>query len=412
MNHFHAMIISRSSTAQLPRLHFACARALTANASSPSDDLGGKNSKPHKPPKPNAKQPAGPKPVSMDDIVALCKRRGFIFSSNDIYNTVPGFFDYGPLGVELKNNIKRVWWREMVHKRCDMVGLDSAIVGSPQVWTASGHVQGFSDPMVDCRATNLRFRADQVFWAALHLESDGSEVCIVSAVESENTLQDLTAAAIKKAKSLNIKGPFKLPLEPKDLTECPDEQLYARIPSPANGEPGHLTLPRNFNLMFETQVGSVKDASSVAYLRPETAQGIFTNFMNVQRTSRMKIPFGIAQIGKAFRNEITPRNFIFRSREFEQMEIEYFVNPNETNNKSETDNSAAGSVIGWKRHFEDWISSSSQFLSLMGLPADKMHFHAHPADKLAHYAVACTDITFDFLFGRQEVSLPDERASI
>ena len=263
-------------------------------------------------------------PFKMDDIVNLCKRKGFVFQSSEIYSPMAGFFDYGPLGVELKNNIKKLWWRDMVQRRDDMVGLDSSIIAASAVWQASGHVAGFSDPMVDCKQSKLRFRADQVFWGKLETEA-GVEACYVSIMESDTMTEDATKAAVKKAKKEGITGPFK-PLVLRDLTEA-TEDFYSKIPSPATGEAGHLTAPRDFNLMFQTNVGAASDGSSVAYLRPETAQGIFTNFAAVQRTARMKVPFGIAQIGKAFRNEITPRNFIFRSREFEQMEIEYFIPP-------------------------------------------------------------------------------------
>lgn len=198
----------------------------------------------------------------------------------------------------------------MVQKREDVVGLDSSIISSPSIWQASGHVAGFSDPMVDCKESKMRFRADQVFWGALKSEETGEVVTYVSILESDTMLAEATKAAEKAAKKLGAKGPF-LPIELKDLTEA-SMDIYPLIPSPATGLPGHLTPPRDFNLMFQTNVGAMSDATSVAYLRPETAQGIFTNFANVQRTARQKIPFGIAQIGKAFRNEITPRNFIFR----------------------------------------------------------------------------------------------------
>lgn len=208
--------------------------------------------------------------VKMDDLVNLCKKKGFVFQSSEIYNPMAGFYDYGPLGVELKNNIKRLWWRDMVQKREDMVGLDSSIIASPAIWQASGHVGGFSDPMVDCRTSYMRYRADQVFWAALETESTGEIVTYVSIVESGTMFEDATKAALKKAKALGKTGPFK-PLVLKDLTEAPAE-IYANIPSPATGLPGSLTMPRDFNLMFQTNVGALQEESSVAYLRPETAQ--------------------------------------------------------------------------------------------------------------------------------------------
>jgi glycyl-tRNA synthetase len=263
--------------------------------------------------------------VKMDDIINLCKRKGFVFQSSEIYSPMAGFFDYGPMGVELKNNIKKLWWRDIVQRREDIVGLDSSIISSSSIWKASGHVGGFSDPMVDCKKTKLRYRADQVYWGKLIVKETGQVACYVTVMESESMATEAMTNAVKIAKKAGINGPY-LPIELKDLTEATAED-YPFIPSPATGEPGGLTSPRDFNLMFKTEVGAVSDDSAVAYLRPETAQGIFTNFLNVQRSARMKVPFGIAQIGKAFRNEITPRNFIFRSREFEQMEIEYFIPP-------------------------------------------------------------------------------------
>lgn len=324
-------------------------------------------------------------PFSMDDIVNLCKRRGFVFQSSEIYSPMPGFYDYGPLGVELKNNIKKLWWREMVQKREDIVGLDSSIIASPAIWHASGHIAGFSDPMVDCKQSKMRFRADQVFWGRLETES-GEVACYVSLLESDDMLEIATKAAEKKAKKLEIKGPFK-PLVLQDLTGVPSD-IYSKIPSPATGEEGHLTPPRDFNLMFQTNVGAMSDASSVAYLRPETAQGIFINFLAVQRSARMKVPFGIAQIGKAFRNEITPRNFIFRSREFEQMEIEYFIPPDDS---------------VWEQFHSTWIQECWDFLINIGVQEKLLSKAVHAGDKLAHYAKACTDITFTFPFGTQEL---------
>ena len=324
-------------------------------------------------------------PFKMDDIVNLCKRKGFVFQSSEIYSPMAGFFDYGPLGCELKNNIKKLWWRDMVQKREDIVGLDSSIISSSSIWKASGHVDGFSDPMVDCKKSKQRFRADQVFWGKLETEA-GEEACYVSIMESDTMQDDATKSAMKIAKKANINGPFK-PLVLRDLTEA-SLDIYDKIPSPANGEPGHLTPPRDFNLMFQTSIGALADASSTAYLRPETAQGIFTNFINVQRTARMKVPFGIAQIGKAFRNEITPRNFIFRSREFEQMEIEYFIPPDDD---------------AWPKFHQEWINGCWNWLLSIGLKEEYMFKAVHADDKLAHYARACTDVTFKFPFGTQEL---------
>lgn len=269
--------------------------------------------------------------VPMDEIINLCKRKGFVYQP-EFYHSNGGFYDYGPLGVELKNNLKKEWWKEMVHQREDVVGLDSAIIGSSKMWEASGHVGGFSDPMVDCKKTKLRYRADQLFYAPIYAKEDENDkkepLFYITVVESDNMKEEILKLAKKRAKTLSLSTSFEEITEIFDLSQAPHD-LFPLLPSPATGNPGDLTLPREFNLMFQTSIGAVADDSSIGYLRPETAQGIFTNFLHVQRTSRLKIPFGIAQIGKAFRNEITPRNFIFRSREFEQMEIEYFIHPEE-----------------------------------------------------------------------------------
>jgi glycyl-tRNA synthetase len=336
---------------------------------------------------------SAPSTVKMDDLVNLCKKKGFIFQSSEIYSPLAGFYDYGPLGVELKNNIKRQWWKDMVQSREDIVGLDSSIISSSSIWQASGHIAGFSDPMVDCKVSKMRFRADQVFWSPVEILDEAGTVQVlgyVSLVESPTMLEDAKKQALKKVKAANKSSQQLKAIELKDLTEAPAD-IYHLIPSPATGEPGSLTPPRDFNLMFQTSVGAVqeKDTSNVAYLRPETAQGIFTNFLNVQRSARMKVPFGIAQVGKAFRNEITPRNFIFRSREFEQMEIEYFIPPDDEL---------------WPQYHTEWIDRFWKWLTNdLGLRSELLHKSVHTKDKLAHYARACTDITFAFPFGIQEL---------
>lgn len=328
---------------------------------------------------PNKEESSG-----LDPIVALCKRRGFIFQSSEIYGGINGFYDYGPLGVELRNNIKNAWWRDMVHRRTDIVGLDCSIIMHPKVWQASGHVQGFSDPMVDCKASKMRYRADQLFFAPVM--AAGETLGYISVVEDQGMETTAAEQAQKLRKQRSVKGETE-PLVLKPYTEATPEQ-YALIPSPATGKPGSLTPPRDFNLMFETHVGALKDESALAYLRPETAQGIFANFKNVVDTSRVKIPFGIAQIGKAFRNEVTPRNFIFRSREFEQMEIEYFIPP--------------GDAV-WPKYHQEWIEARLKWHTRIGLPRDLLKKDIHPPEKLAHYARACTDLTFKFPFGTQEL---------
>jgi glycyl-tRNA synthetase len=265
----------------------------------------------------------------MDKLVSLAKRRGFIFQSSEIYGGLGSVWDYGPLGVELKKNLKERWWRSLVHERDDVEGLDAAILMHPRVWEASGHVSGFTDPLVDCKICKNRFRADDP----------------------------------------SIKGT--------------PGTLEAQCPS--CGNKGSLTEPRLFNLMFKTFMGPVEDAAAVVYLRPETAQGIYVNYLNVMQASRQKIPFGIAQIGKAFRNEITPGNFIFRTREFEQMEMQFFVKPGED-----------------ERWFEEWKAARMEWHRGLGIDPAKLRFHAHEPDELAHYAKAAFDIEYQFPFGWQE----------
>jgi glycyl-tRNA synthetase len=261
--------------------------------------------------------------------VSLAKRRGFVFQSSEIYGGLGSVWDYGPLGVELKKNIKERWWRSMVHERDDIEGLDAAILMHPKVWEASGHVAGFSDPLIDCRQCKNRFRADDP----------------------------------------RLKG---TPGTPDAL--CP-----------VCGNKGTLTAPRQFNLMFKTFMGPVEESASVVYLRPETAQGIYVNYLNVQQSSRQKVPFGIAQIGKAFRNEITPGNFTFRTREFEQMEMQFFVKPGEDGT--------------W---FEYWKAERMKWVRALGIRSEKLRFHQHGKDELAHYAKEAFDLQYEFPFGWQE----------
>ena len=320
----------------------------------------------------------------IEEIISLSKRRGFVFQSSEIYGGLNGFFDYGPLGVELRKNIKDAWWEDMVRRRDDMVGLDSSIIMNPQIWKASGHIDGFTDPMVDCKESKMRYRADQLFAAEVLV--DGESIGWISLLESESMQEDASKLAEslkrKAAKQGNLDG---LNLRPYDELSWEEQQL---VPSPATGKPGSLTPPREFNMMFETHVGALRDGSSKCYLRPETAQGIFANFKNIVDTGRVKVPFGIAQIGKAFRNEITPRNFIFRSREFEQMEIEYFIPPGDEH---------------WPRFHREWIDARKQWFESIGLTPDMLGEEVHPKNKLAHYAQACTDITFKFPFGEHEL---------
>jgi glycyl-tRNA synthetase len=323
----------------------------------------------------------------MEDIVGLCKRRGFIFQSSEIYGGYNGFYDYGPLGVELRNNIKQAWWRDFVQRRDDMEGLDSTIIMHPKIWKASGHVDGFSDPLVDCKDSKKRYRADQLFFTPVII--DGETLGYVAFVEGTDLPTILKRA--KKIRDWADKTQSKidedaLANDRTEFTEATPEQREQTL-APEAGKVGSLTAPRAFKLMFETKVGPLADDSAVAYLRPETAQGIFANYKNIVDTGRVKIPFGIAQIGKAFRNEITPRNFIFRSREFEQMEIEYFISPD----------------ADWQALHREWIDTCTNWLVSIGLPREGITEDIHPKDKLAFYSQATTDLMFQFPHGEQEL---------
>ena len=289
--------------------------------------------------------------IDMDKIVSLCKRRGFIFQSSEIYGGTGSCWDYGPLGVELKNNVKRVWWRDCVHNRSDVVGLDASILMHPKVWQASGHLDHFTDPMVDCRACKRRFRADKL--------------------EDEPWVHYCEAAKGNK---------FQMPAG-EACKHCGKKRALC----PACGK-GELTEPRKFNLMFKTFMGAVEDEAAVTYLRPETAQGIFVNFDNVLQSMRLKLPFGIAQIGKAFRNEITPGNFTFRSREFEQMEMEFFVVP--------------GTDEEWHQR---WIDERFGWYSRYGMRKENLRLREHEHDELAHYAKRTADIEYLFPMGWSEL---------
>jgi len=265
----------------------------------------------------------------MEKIISLCKRRGFIYQGSEIYGGLAGTWDYGPLGVSLKNNIKTLWWKKFVESREDMYGIDAAIIMNPAVWKASGHVDTFTDPLIECPKCKNRYREDQVI-----TETNGKY------------------------------SGFKLCLNCKEL----------------------LGEPRQFNMMFSTQIGASEDSSSKVYLRPETAQGMFVNFKNVVDSFHPKLPFGMGQIGKAFRNEITPRDFIFRVREFEQMEIEYFIKPE-----------------GWEKYFEYWHDEMLAWIEMIGIDMNKVHELEVEKEDLAHYSKRTVDFEFDFPFGRKEL---------
>ena len=317
----------------------------------------------------------------MEKLVALCKRRGFIFQSSEIYGGIGGFWDYGPLGVELKRNVKAAWWEDIVRKRDDIVGLDCSIIMNPSVWEASGHVVNFNDPLVDCKQCKARFRADKVF---VVIARDGDETLLRCGVESDGAdeaREAAQAAANSKTRRRLQKADDRIEWTVFRADRRPEGQISL---CPKDG--GELTDARKFNMMFKTFVGAMEDSSSVAYLRPETAQGIFANYKNVLDTSRMKLPFGIAQIGKAFRNEINPRNYTFRSREFEQMEIEFFCHPRQADE--------------WYTY---WRDARFGWYVDHGLTSSKLHLRDHEEDELAHYAKACADVEYEFPFGISEL---------
>jgi glycyl-tRNA synthetase len=287
--------------------------------------------------------------ISMDQIVSFCKRRGLAYPGSSIYGGFANSYTYGPYGVELKNNIKKLWWRTFIHEKENIVGIDGDIILHPRTWEASGHVGGFNDQMIDCKKCKSRFRADHIIENQLNIECEGLSDEDVTKLIQENNIQCPTCKSI-------------------DFTDV-----------------------RKFNLMFETEMAKTKNNSSEkeqskAYLRPETAQAIFLEFKNVVDTMRVKLPFGIGQIGKAFRNEITPGNFIFRRLEFEQMEIEYFIHEK-----------------NWKEVFETWHQEMKKWCDMIGLNSQKYHDYEHPKEKLSHYSKRTVDIEYDFPFGRKEL---------
>jgi len=344
--------------------------------------------------------------VSMEKLVSLCKRRGYIFPSSEIYGGLNGCWDYGPLGVELKRNVKEAWWADMVSHHdetarhdgapCEfsMVGLDSSLLMNPTVWVASGHVGGFSDPMVDCRETRNRYRADQLVVFAPVFEGKDGEPAVADAVlfaspgEAGITAEaELIAVHGKRIARIGKEAGLGEPVGIRVFAYAlEDETVRRKTLGPDAREVGTLTAPRAFNLMFKTHVGALEDHSSVAYLRPETAQGIFVNFKNVVDTARVKLPFGIGQIGKAFRNEINPRNFTFRSREFEQMEIEFFCRPEQADD--------------WYRY---WRDRRFKWYQDLGIRPGRLRLREHESTELAHYAAGCADVEYEFPFGTSEL---------
>lgn len=395
----------------------------------------------------------------MEKIVSLCKRRGFVFQSSEIYGGINGFWDYGPLGAELKRNVKDLWWRTMTQQRDDVVGLEATIIMHPQIWKASGHVDTFSDPMCDCLLTGKRFRADQIEpqsgtayhcegafasgWGAAALQI-GFQEDELRAMSNQRMLtssdakrilerfrevqgtsadpswyrQEAFAALVPTGKhpeyALNVARKFygqRGVVNSFPILARTEEVVGSQRFNPENGS--LLTEPRPFNLMFKTYVGPVADEENVAYLRPETAQAIFAQFKNVLETSRQKVPFGIAQTGKAFRNEVTPRNFTFRSREFEQMELEFFIRPDEAveaicgpvaaASDSQPSTLNPQPDWGWQMWHKYWVEERIRFYEGIGLPRTTLEEYWQKPEELAHYARACVDILFKFPFGTQEL---------
>lgn len=312
----------------------------------------------------------------MEKIVSLCKRRGFVYPASEIYGGINGFWDYGPLGSLLKNNIRDSWWRTMVEAPpigpdghpIDMVGVDTSIIQNPKTWVASGHVGGFSDPMVDDRETKQRYRADHVM-VYVPKDAKGNAFAFMPGDEE---------AAEKKIKRDARRNPADY--DKIALTKLPLDQ-YGNIVAPATKTAGTLTEPRAFNLMFITYVGAIQDEESKSYLRPETAQGIFLNYKNIVDTTRVKVPFGVAQIGKSFRNEVTPRNFIFRSREFEQMEMEFFCHPDES-----------------RKWYEFWKAERMRWWESLGIKKENLKLRDHEQDELSHYSKMTVDIEYKYPF--------------
>ncbi len=335
--------------------------------------------------------------MDMEKLVALCRRRGFIFQSSEIYGGINGFWDYGPLGVELKRNIKDAWWHDMVQdpppgpdgQEIAMVGVDCALIMNPKVWEASGHVGGFADQMVDCKKCRKRFRADKVFFAGLFNGPPSSAVSAPTSVLAVEANDKGEAAKLLEVEQQRLVKKRKLPdgLARVIMTALEAPADWKR-PCPAPGCEGELTEPRQFNLMFETYVGAIRDEENKAYLRPETAQGIFVNFRNVLDSTRLKLPFGIAQMGKAFRNEINPRNYTFRSREFEQMEIEFFCHPDES-----------------RRWYEYWRDVRIKWYTQLGIKSDRLRPREQGKDELAHYSIGTTDIEYLFPFAEEPQEL-------
>ena len=373
--------------------------------------------------------------LQMEKIVSLCKRRGFVFQSSEIYGGINGFWDYGPLGAELKRNVKELWWNTMTRQRDDVAGLEATIIMSPEIWKASGHVATFADMMVECPSCKKRYRTDQIEPKSGRIyRCEGADGFPVETSKPSDPIPPFYGLP-DDSKKKKVVYPFAAlvsfgkPIEsgrqraqdfffrrelnsPSPIGEKFEEDIKDSIkfcPDPQCGT--ELSTPRPFNLMFKTYVGPIESEEGIAYLRPETAQAIFAQFKNVLDTSRQKVPFGIAQVGKAFRNEVTPRNFTFRSREFEQMELEFFIKPDEVIE------AIHGSVVtvpetghpgepqpnwGWQAWHQYWVEERVRFYEGIGLSRATLGFHRQTAQELAHYARACVDILFKFPFSKKD----------
>ena len=323
---------------------------------------------------------------TMDAIVSLCRRRGFIFQSSEIYGGINGFWDYGPMGAALKRNLKNAWWEDIVErelpgpdgKPVSVVGLESTIIMNPKVWEASGHIGGFNDPMVDCKDSKSRYRADHVLCLGIKGQTEGGQ--LYAFLEGDD---DGLAKARKKLEKYTKRSLEDAELDTGAFMDLSAEERAITV-GPDTKEVGTLTEPRMFNLMFETHCGAIRNDDAKAYLRPETAQGIFVNFHNVVDSSRVRVPFGIAQMGKSFRNEVTPRNFTFRSREFEQMELEFFIHPDEAQT--------------W---YDFWRNERYRWWKAIGLAGDNLILRDHDTAELAHYAkngAGVCDVEYKFPF--------------
>ncbi|MFO1513098.1 MAG: glycine--tRNA ligase [Verrucomicrobiota bacterium] len=399
----------------------------------------------------------------MEKIVSLCKRRGFIFQSSEIYGGINGFWDYGPLGAELKRNVKELWWNTMTRQRDDVAGLEATIIMSPEIWKASGHVATFSDPMCDCKGCKKRFRADQVepqsgtafrytgaldqdylmsldekygsgkgiqgSWLEANARHETLEQLAANQPNLKPAIDEILSTEKMRGKSFDSFAVLLPAGKPSESAKAKAVQFYKnrglKNPEPFSPTPEktensirfcnecgcELTDPKPFNLMFKTYVGPIESEDNVAYLRPETAQAIFAQFKNVLETSRQKVPFGIAQVGKAFRNEVTPRNYTFRSREFEQMELEFFIKPDEA---IEAIHGSVATVPstghpgepqpnwGWQAWHQYWVAERVKFYEDIGLSSQTLGFHIQTPEELAHYARACTDILFKFPFSKKD----------